>query len=253
MNTQRNVFVTGAASGIGEATARMFAGQGWSVMLNARREDRLRELLRELPGRGHHICAGDYSRQATMDQASGLIDSAWDGRLHAVVNCAGVCGQVSLLDTPLEEWHRMFDMMVNGGLLTTRLGARHMKPGGKIVHVTSIHWNHAEAGGSAYSMAKAALAQMVRAGAVELAPLGININAVAPGFVKTPMSVTADGQDETEGDWFRINYVEGHQMPARRPGRAEEVARVCCFLAGEGADYMTGETVHVDGGLTITF
>lgn len=97
------------------------------------------------------------------------------------------------------------------------------------------------------------MAQMVRAGAVELAPLNININAVAPGFVKTPMALDPNGVDETETQWFRDNYVTGHHMPAKRACMPEEIASVCYFLAGDGASYMTGETVHVDGGLTITF
>ena len=153
MSTTRNVFVTGAASGIGEATARLFAANGWNVMVNARRQQCLEKLVSEFPAGKHLVCAGDFSCQETMDRAGALIDEAWGGQLDAVVSSAGLFRRTSMLDTPLEEWRSIFDIMVNGALLTTRLAAQKMKNGGKIVHVTSIHWNHAEAGSSAYSMA----------------------------------------------------------------------------------------------------
>ena len=161
MSTTRNVFVTGAASGIGEATARLFAANGWNVMVNARRQQCLEKLVSEFPAGKHLVCAGDFSCQETMDRAGALIDEAWGGQLDAVVSSAGLFRRTSMLDTPLEEWRSIFDIMVNGALLTTRLAAQKMKNGGKIVHVTSIHWNHAEAGSSAYSMAKAAMAQLI--------------------------------------------------------------------------------------------
>ncbi|MEP0762230.1 MAG: SDR family oxidoreductase, partial [Chloroflexota bacterium] len=81
---------------------------------------------------------------------------------------------------------------------------------------------------------------------------GILVNAIAPGFIDTPMSA-ATGVNELHTDWFRQNYVEGHHLPLRRPGRPEEIAGVALFLAGPDASYLTGQTLVVDGGLTITF
>jgi len=127
-----------------------------------------------------------------------------------------------------------------------------MADGGRIVHVTSIHGSHAEDGSSAYAMAKAAIDQYCRALAVDLAPRGILVNAIAPGFVDTPMSVI-DGENELESDWFRANYVEGHHLPLRRAAQPEEVAGVAWFLTGPDSSYITGQVIVVDGGLTITF
>ncbi len=101
-------------------------------------------------------------------------------------------------------------------------------------------------------MAKAALNQYCRGLALELAEKGILVNAIAPGFVNTPMSVV-DGVSELEGDWFQRNYVEGHHLPLRRAGQPEEVVGVAFFLAGPDATYITGQVITVDGGLTITF
>ena len=127
-----------------------------------------------------------------------------------------------------------------------------MTAGGRIIHCTSIHGERAELGSSGYAMAKAAINQYCRGLALELAPRGILVNAVAPGFVDTPMSVV-NGVNELEGEWFQKNYVEGHHLPLKRAGKPEEIAGVVFFLAGPDATYLTGQVITVDGGLTITF
>jgi 3-oxoacyl-[acyl-carrier protein] reductase len=127
-----------------------------------------------------------------------------------------------------------------------------MPPGGRVIHCTSIHGERAEAGSSGYAMAKAAINQYCRGLALDLAPRGILVNAVAPGFVRTPMSVV-NGVNELDGEWFIKNYVEGHHLPLKRAGNPEEIAGVVFFLAGPDATYLTGQVITVDGGLTITF
>jgi len=124
--------------------------------------------------------------------------------------------------------------------------------GGRIIHVTSIHGERGERMQSSYGMVKAALNQYCRALAIELAPRGILVNAIAPGFVDTPMSIV-DGVSELETEWFKAHYVDGHHLPLRRAGRPEEIAGVAWFLAGPDASYITGQVLTVDGGLTITF
>ena len=156
------------------------------------------------------------------------------------------------IDSALAEWRIPFDTMINGAIFLTRGCAPLMKRGGRIIHVTSIHGERAEVRASAYSMAKAALNQYCRALALELAPAGILVNAIAPGFIDTPMSVV-DGVSELDTLWFRANYIEGHHLPLKRAGKPDEIAGVAHFLAGPDASYLTGQVITVDGGLTITF
>jgi len=248
---KKRVLISGASSGIGEAAAQRFAVEGWDVCLNARREDVLMQLKESLPRGNHLVCAGDYSDPQVVERMSSQIRSAWGG-LDALVNCAGVFSVGHSVEQPLDEWRKLLELMLFGGVQLTRLAVPLMESGGRIVHVTSIHGERAEAGASSYSMAKAALNQYCRALAVELADRNILVNAVAPGFVDTPMSVV-NGVNELESEWFRKNYVEGHHLPLRRAGRPEEIAGVIWFLAGPDASYLTGQVITVDGGLTVTF
>ncbi|MEW6505031.1 MAG: SDR family oxidoreductase [Chloroflexota bacterium] len=243
--------ISGASSGIGRATALRFAREGWQVGLLARREALLRELLNELPPGDHFLCAGDYADPAVIRRLAEIIREKW-GKLDALVNCAGVFQTANVIADPLEEWRVSFDTMVNGALHLSRLAANWMTAGGRIIHITSIHGERAERGASAYSMAKAAINQLCRALALELADRGILVNAIAPGFVDTPMSVV-NGVNELESEWFRRNYIEGHHLPLRRAAQPEEIAGVAYFLAGPDATYITGQVITVDGGLTITF
>jgi 3-oxoacyl-[acyl-carrier protein] reductase len=174
------------------------------------------------------------------------------GKLDALVNCAGVFAGADAVESPLKDWRRPFDTMVNGAVNLTRVVVPLMTKGGRIIHVTSIHGERTESGASAYSMAKAALNQYCRSLALELAPRGILVNAIAPGFVDTPMSVV-NGVNELESDWFKRNYVDGHHLPLKRPGNPDEIAGAAFFLAGPDATYITGQVLTVDGGLTITF
>lgn len=247
----RNVMISGSSSGIGRATALRFAREGWNVGLLARREHLLQELLNQLPACDHFLCAGDYADPATIQRVEEQIQQNW-GRLDVLVNCAGVFQTMDVIADPLEDWRATFDTMVNGALHLSRLAARYMIEGGRIIHITSIHGERAERGASAYSMAKAAINQLCRALALELAERGILVNAIAPGFVDTPMSVV-NGVNELDSEWFRRNYVEGHHLPLRRAARPEEIAGVAYFLAGPDATYITGQVLTVDGGLTITF
>ncbi len=247
----KRILICGASSGIGRAAAERFAAEGWSVGLTARNEDALRTLRDGLPGEGHWLLAGDYAGADFPERLAGALRSR-DFRLDALVNSAGIDGGSDAIDSPLALWRKPFDTMVNGAVQLTRGAAPFLAEGGRIVHVTSIHGFRAEKGASAYSMAKAALNQFCRALALELAPRGILVNALAPGFVDTPMS-HARGINELETEWFRRNYVEGDHLPLRRAAKPEEIAGVIHFLCGPDASYITGQTIVADGGLSITF
>jgi NAD(P)-dependent dehydrogenase (short-subunit alcohol dehydrogenase family) len=249
---RRRAIITGASSGIGKATAVRFAADGYDVCINARREALLREVLASLAPGDHLVCAGDYSDAAVVEEIGRSVAQRW-GTVNALVNCAGVSVAVDVCDTPWAAWRGALDMMLGGAVLTSRMAASLMPDGGRLIHVTSIHGERVEAKGSSYAVAKAAVNQFCRSLALELAPRGILANAIAPGFVRTPMSVLPDGTNELDTDWFRRNYVDGNHLPLRRAAQPEEIAGVAAFLAGPDASYITGQVITVDGGLTITF
>lgn len=251
MSERKKVIVSGASSGIGLATAQRFAKEGWDVCVTARREKILRELVASIPTGNHLICPGDYSDPACAESIGKAIAEKW-GRLDALANVAGVYMAAKVIDSPLDEWRKPFDMMIDGAVYLTRMSVPWMKNGGRIIHCTSIHGDRAEIGSSAYAMAKAAINQYCRGLAMELADQNILVNAVAPGFIRTAMSIV-NGVSELDGEWFKQNYVVGNHLAMRRAGMPEEVAGVFYFLAGPDASYITGQVITVDGGLTITF
>ncbi|CAN5397864.1 3-oxoacyl-[acyl-carrier-protein] reductase [soil metagenome] len=249
--TRQRVLITGAASGIGRASALRFASEGYDVCANDIQEDKLKQLLTEMPPGNHLMLAGSYADKATIGKGENLIRETW-GSLDVLVNCAGLSAKTDAVPKDIAEWHGVFDIMLNGCIMITQLAAKFMDNNGRIIHITSIHGTRAEIGASSYSMAKSAINQYCRSLAVELAGRNILVNAIAPGFVDTAMSIV-DGVSELEGEWFKNNYVNSHHLPLKRAAAPEEIAGVAFFLAGKDASYITGQVITVDGGLTITF
>lgn len=248
---RRKVLITGAASGIGRSTAIRFAKEGYDVCLNDLQSEKLRILLSELPEGKHLILDGSYTEKGTILEGEKMIQQNW-GTLDVLVNCAGVSEKTTPIEMDIDSWRMIFDCMVNGCVLISQLAVKFMNKGGRIVHVTSIHGSRAEKFSSSYSMAKSAINQYCRSMALELADRNILVNAIAPGFVNTAMSIK-DDENELETQWFKDNYINGEHLPLRRAAEPEEIAGVAWFLAGKDASYITGQVIIVDGGLTITF
>jgi len=249
----RYAVVTGGGTGIGKAIAARFAAEGATVAIFGRRGSVLADAVKTFAGNGHRAMPVDISVEDQVNRAARELREGW-GRVDVLVNNAGVAYPADPITSPLEEWEAAIRVMLYGTVHCVRALVPMMPDKtGRIINVTSVHDCVAEKAASAYAVAKGGLKQYTRALAVELADRGILVNAIAPGFVNTPMSIRGDGVNELDTDWFREHYVEGHHLPLRRGGRPEEIAGPALFLAGPDATYITGTTLYVDGGLLCTF
>lgn len=247
--------LTGSGTGIGAAAAVRFVQEGASVVLVGRRKSMLEQTAASInqPDRVA-IVAGDVTAPETSRAAIRAATQRF-GRLDIVISNAATCEPTPLLTTNYDDWRRIFDIIMLGSYRFTREAAQAMidaKTAGRIVNVTSIHGTQAESGVSGYGAAKAAVNQFTRCMAVELAPHNIRVNALAPGFVNTPMSVR-DGINELDDPRFLQQYCRERRIPLARAALPEEMAGPLLFLASADSSYITGHVLVADGGLTCTF
>jgi NAD(P)-dependent dehydrogenase (short-subunit alcohol dehydrogenase family) len=250
----RIAIVTGAAQGIGAAIAEQFLKEGASVY-GLDRTDHLAETEQRLQQRGGRVKAFrlDITDHNALRNCVARI-VACEGRLDILVNNAAIVYYEDLASSTLEHWRQTQAVNIEAQYILTQLAAPHMarRGWGRIINIASTQAISTEPRVGAYATSKGAITSFTRSLAVELAPHGINANAIAPGCIHTPMSVI-DGVDETETALFKTWYVKERKIPLARAGEPAEIARVAVFLASEDASYVTGHTLVVDGGLTITF
>ncbi len=242
----KRALVSGGGTGIGRSTALSLAANGARVVIAGPDEAALREVASHAPEQIVPVVC-DVSDAVGWPS---LISRQSD--LDILVNNAAISVPTDIFDPKDSSWDRVIRINFEGALNGSRAAAQVMRSrGGRIVNVTSVHGNLCELKNAAYGVGKAALNQLTRCLAVELAPFGILVNAVAPGFVDTPMS-HATGVNELETDWFKDSFVSNGRIPLRRAARPEEIAQAIIFLASGENTYITGQVLTVDGGLTLT-
>jgi NAD(P)-dependent dehydrogenase (short-subunit alcohol dehydrogenase family) len=236
--------VTGAANGIGRAVAARLCDDGFLVAG-----------VDIEPVSADRGITAYYLDVADLDGHEGVLARVEEelGPLSALVNVAGISIPEPVDRLTLAAYRRQLAVLLDGPVWLARTAGLRMasRGAGRIVNVTSVHASVSEVGCLAYDAAKAGLEAATRTLALELGPRGVLVNSLAPGFVRTRMSVV-DGVDELESDWFRDIYVARGRLPLRRAAEPAEIAAAVSHLVSPENTYLTGQRVVVDGGLTAT-
>ena len=244
--TGKRVLITGGATGLGYAAARVLARYGAEVILAARRADRVAASVAEIEASGGRAY-GVALDVADSNSISGVLEKVLqDGRIDVLINNAGAVGDKMLIDETDAEWDRLYNTNLRAIFTLSQSVVRHMshdRAGGNIINMASILGYTTQKGTATYASAKAALIQLTRSMAVEWARHDIRVNAIAPGYFRTEMA--NDFLDSEAGERMIA------RAPMRRTGSPHELEGAVLLLASAAGDYMTGSVVTVDGGLSI--
>lgn len=248
----KRAVITGAASGIGEGTARLFVAEGAAVVLADMDERRGQRLADELGERTRFV-ATDVARDGDVDRAVETCVDTYGG-LDVMFNNAGVPGSVGgILDIDVATWDRTIAVHLRGVFLGIRAAARVMRPQGhgSIINTSSIAASRANMAGHDYSAAKAAITHLTETTANELGEDGVRVNAVCPGAIATSIFGRAAGLDSEEAqrtiDFMAVALNDA--APIRRVGRPADIAELVLWLASDASEYVTGQAIAVDGGI----
>jgi NAD(P)-dependent dehydrogenase (short-subunit alcohol dehydrogenase family) len=241
--TGRRILVIGAGNGMGRQTAHALAANGADLVCVDRDADLAREIAEEVGGIG---IAADMTRR---DEVQRVVDASREGtgRLDGLVDVVGMARWGDLLSIDDEAWDFQFDVCLRHAFLAMQIAGRAMKEtgGGTMAFVSSISGISAAPNHAAYGAAKAGLMALVRSGAVELGPVGIRVNAVAPGGTATPRILEITAKDE-------MARSEG-LIPTGRFNKPSEIASALLFLSSDLSGNITGQTLVVDGGVTARY
>ena len=240
----RVAVVIGGTSGIGRAIAHGLAEAGADVVASSRRVEQVEAAAKEIEERGRQTLriTSDVADTKSLERLRNEIVSAF-GKVDILVNCAGKTKRAPTLDFSEQDWNDILDTNLTGTLRACQVFGRHMieRGYGRIINIASLSTFVALLEVAAYSASKAAVASLTKSMAIEWAPHGVNVNAIAPGVFRTALNQKL--LDETErGREFLL------RTPMKRFGKVEELAGAAVFLASDAASFVTGEILVVDGG-----
>ena len=247
--TGRVALVTGSSRGIGNALSRALAEAGATVVLNGLDAERLKAAETSLaaeyaPGR-IHSCAFDVTKDTEAARGVAWVEENV-GPLQILVNNAGIQHRVPMLDLDVADWERVITTDLTSAFLVGREAARHMIPRGhgKIINICSVQTDLARPTIAPYIAAKGGLRNLTRAMTAEWAASGLQINGIAPGYIHTEMT-----QNLVDDEQFN-SWILG-RTPAHRWGTVQDLAGPAVWLASDGSNFVNGQTIFIDGGMTV--
>ncbi|MBV1808177.1 MULTISPECIES: SDR family NAD(P)-dependent oxidoreductase [Pseudomonas syringae group] len=241
--TQKVVVVTGAGSGIGEATAKRFAREGASVVLVGRNEEKLKKVHAQLEGEGHLVRAADVADLSDVEALFKEVASHF-GRLDVLVNNAGIVKSGKVTELEVQDWKELMSVDLDGVFYCTRTAMPALIASkGNIVNVSSVSGMGGDWGMSFYNAAKGAITNFTRALALDHGADGVRVNAVCPSLTRSELT-----DDMMDNDALMAKFKE--RIALGRPAEPEDIGDVIAFLASDDARFVTGVNLPVDGGLS---
>lgn len=239
----KHVVITGAARGIGYEIAKQFATEGAVVSLLDNNLDNLKIAQKSLQviANDIHIYAVDIADRATVNDVVAKLEAMQ--AIDILINNAGIAMETPFLNIEEAEWKKIIDVNLTGYFHVSQAVCRAMavRKQGVVVNMSSKNGLDGEAGYAHYNASKGAIVMLTKTMALELAHLGIRVNAVCPGYIQTPMSMEIDSPE------FTKKFVDRY-IPLNRPGKVEEIAPIFLFLASEESSFITGQVIVADGG-----
>ena len=237
---KKNIIVTGASGGIGNAIVAKLYEQGGNVLATGTREEKLQELKEKF--KNIKTLKFDISNHDKIEEFINNATNELGGNLDCIVNNAGITKDNLTIRMSMDEWSKVIDTNLTSTFLMSKFAIKKMlkNKAGKIINITSVVGHTGNVGQANYTASKAGIVAMSKSLAIEYAKKNINVNCISPGFISTAMT---DAIDEK----FKESIIS--KIPANRLGKPEDVANAVLFLASSGSDYINGETLHVNGGM----